>query len=150
MDEISPAVVGIKSGWEQSKLSSEEIAATITDEGDSSSLPTSFPEPLSNALSAATVMLMEEEYVRNSVSPAGALQNGEEVIVLQDGQNVAVKAELEDSTLLEDIPVNEVVPIKRLPLPSLQSNITVILDSADLWAQFYQAGTEMIITKTGR
>ena len=29
-------------------------------------------------------------------------------------------------------------------------NIVVSLESADLWHQFYQAGTEMIITKSGR
>lgn len=29
-------------------------------------------------------------------------------------------------------------------------NIAISLESADLWHQFYQAGTEMIITKSGR
>ncbi len=150
MDEVSPAVLGIKSGWEnETKQNSEEIASAIADGAGSSSHPMTFPEPLSTALNAATVTLMEEDFVRNSASPAGALQNGGEVVVLQDGQTVAVKAE--DNTLLEEMSVSEVVPlIKRLPPPILQSSITVVLDSADLWAQFYQAGTEMIITKTGR
>ena len=32
----------------------------------------------------------------------------------------------------------------------LDSNVVVSLEGADLWHQFYQAGTEMIITKSGR
>ena len=32
----------------------------------------------------------------------------------------------------------------------LDPNIVVSLEGADLWRQFYQAGTEMIITKSGR
>lgn len=32
----------------------------------------------------------------------------------------------------------------------LRSNIDVTLEGADLWHQFYSAGTEMIITRSGR
>ena len=38
----------------------------------------------------------------------------------------------------------------RLPLEKQDQNIAIALEGAELWHQFYQAGTEMIITKSGR
>jgi len=38
----------------------------------------------------------------------------------------------------------------HLPLEKQDQNIVIALEGAELWHQFYQAGTEMIITKSGR
>ena len=48
-------------------------------------------------------------------------------------------------------PANGQLPVKPLPLPpSPQDGVQVTLLKRDLWGMFYQAETEMIVTKTGR
>ncbi len=145
MDEVSPAVVDLKpTGWQKSKSGHEEISMTLSS-NEKYPGPANFQESLSGAISAATVALMDDAHISTSTSPS--------MIVQHDEDQVTMKPEPDINSLPGEMRVDEVVPIERpciAPGPSIQSPISVVLDSADLWSQFYQAGTEMIITKTGR
>ena len=66
-----------------------------------------------------------------------------------------------DQLMDEEVNADSLPPAAELPAPPMlfgsfinpgkgDPNIVVSLESADLWHQFYQAGTEMIITKSGR
>ena len=82
----------------------------------------------------------------------------------QDMQQLSSKASISSfpDQYIEEVKTSEPIQpaIDTTPSPmlfgsfvspgKLDPNIVVSLEGADLWHQFYQAGTEMIITKSGR
>ena len=163
MDQVSPAVVENclveTSGWEKSQSPiatiDEDICPGDTDHNKADSI---IGETLSSAISAATVTLLDEDLASNSPS---TLKEEVDIVTKHevaddveqeetcDFEHQSKKLKMDKSS--EELPkVKEVVPMDSSVGVEQTQSISVKLEGHDLWQQFYHAGTEMIITKTGR
>ena len=162
MDEVSPAVVENclveTSGWEKSQSPIATIDEDICPNDTDHNKDPIIGETLSSAISAATVTLLDEDLASSSPS---TLKEDVDVVVKHevadnveqedtcDFEHQSKKLKMEKSS--EELPkVKEVVPMDSVEGTEQTQSISVKLEGQDLWQQFYHAGTEMIITKTGR
>lgn len=175
MDQISPAVGTSSvetSGWNHSRSQSPDIGCDVvsttslessstTPETDLTTSTTNQPcDSFSSVIKAATVTLLNGE-TSSRQDPQEEVLDEHSEKELPDIEETRSSSDLEhenkkpriESAVAEGFMCHsEVITHKEATIftESQDSSISVALEGDDLWQQFHHAGTEMIITKTGR